>query len=122
MYYVTPSPSLSSPNSARLETGVAIQTGSGGPIDNTKMWYAFLVTLSNNKSVGTGSCAGCMDGACIVLNEMRLGQPAPTPDVILTSGPQQYVTYRGGAAPAYPCPQSTPTRRTSWGSVKALYR
>lgn len=120
--YVTPSPSIGTPNSARLRAAVSVAESFAGPIDNSKMWYALKVSISNIKTVGTGSCAGCLDGACIVINEMRLVQPVPTPDVILTTGPQQYVTYRGGAGTSHPCPASTPTHQRTWGSVKALYR
>jgi hypothetical protein len=118
----TPSPHTSLPNSARIKIVAAVPSQFYGPIDNSKVWYAYTLIISNSQTVGAGACSGCLDGACIVVNQMQLTQPLPAPDVFLTSGPQQYVTYRGGAGPGAPCPQSTPVHRNSWGSIKSLYR
>ena len=120
--YETPSPSIPTANSARIHTVCGVAETGAGEIDNGSLWYAYKLTLSKIKSTGTGSCAGCLDGACIVMNQMNLSQPAPVPDEVLTQGPQQFVTYRGGAGSGHLCPASTPTRKSTWGSVKALYR
>jgi hypothetical protein len=115
-------PGVLGPNSARINTVAGVQETGAGPIDENSMWYAYKLSLLKVKSVGTGACAGCLDGACIVLNQMNLSQPAPAPDVVLTSGPQNWVTYRGGAGAGHICPGATPNRKSTWGSVKALYR
>ena len=117
-FYETPAPSLL-PNSARLRSVFALPTALAGPIDNSKIWYAHKVTIFNSKTVGTGACSGCLDGACIVVNQINLSQPAPAPDVIITTGPQQIVTYRGATGTV--CLEATPTRRMTWGSIKSLY-
>jgi len=110
------------PNGARIRVAVALPSDQSSLVDNSKIWYAFSLAIDNAKSVGAGSCAGCQDGACIVLNQMNLVTYAPAPDVVLTSGPQQYVTYRVGAGAGPICPQATPTRHGTWGSIKSLYR
>ena len=120
--YSSPSPSFASaPNSARIQTAMAVQEALAGLVDNSNIWYAYKLTINRAKTMPVG-CPGCLDGACIVLNEMRLSQPAPVPDVVLTTGPQQWVTYRGGAGTGRICPASTPSHSKTWGSVKALYR
>ncbi|MBI1799920.1 MAG: hypothetical protein HYR73_09595 [Candidatus Eisenbacteria bacterium] len=123
--YATPSPGLLTANSARIRTLQAV--GTPVPITvldglgNTNEYYAFKVTISKALSTSVGSCAGCLDKACFVFNSLRLSQPAPVPDKVVTSGPQQYTTYNLGTGTAV-CPHDTPTRRSTWGSVKSLYR
>jgi hypothetical protein len=86
-------------------------------------YYAFKVTLLNSLNSGftIATCPGCLDKACILLNQMNLAQPAPDPDVVLTTGPQQFVRWQGGTGTQL-CPAATPNRTSTWGQVKALYR
>lgn len=137
--YTTPSPGLLTPNSARIKAVAGVAEASAGPVDNIDnttvpptplMWYALNVNIAKNGTLPASVCGGCLDGACIVLNEMFLSQPAPVPDVHLSipsgaPGSANYVTYRGGAAThGGQCPGDppTPTHKTTWGSVKSLYR
>lgn len=136
--YQVPSPGLLTPNSARYKAAVGV--AAGGPIDNLDftdpanpvpiVWYALTVNITKPGTLPLTVCPGCNDGACIVLNEMLLSQPAPVPDVALVAaygypGAENWVTYKGGAAThggVCPGDPPTPTRKTTWGSVKALYR
>ena len=54
---------------------------------------------------------------------MQHGQPLGFGDFQLTNaaGGNFYVTWQGGGVFGG-CPAATPTRNTTWGSVKALYR
>ncbi len=84
----------------------------------------FKFTVNRVKSVGTGSCWGCVYGACLVLNEINLQTLTDTPATYLRlSGPLagalDYITYN---ASAQPCPLATPVRNRTWGAIKALYR
>ncbi len=84
--------------------------------------FKFVVTKV--KTVGTGSCAGCTYGACLVLNEISLQTLTDTPDTFLRlSGPlpgaTDHITFQAGAPP---CGGLTPTRNRTWGAVKAQYR
>jgi hypothetical protein len=107
------------PNGARIKIVVAVQVPVS--IDDVTEYYAFELRFSNAKAVGTGACAGCIVPVCLVLNQIKLVQPAGVGDYvvqnpILTNGAswQQY-----GAN----CPfQEVPVRATSWGAVKSLYR
>jgi hypothetical protein len=84
----------------------------------------FRFTVLKGKTVGTGSCAGCTQGACIVLNEIQLQgstdlSEADYVHITQPLGGRNYVTFQAGAPT---CAGSTPTQNRTWGSVKALYR
>ena len=110
------------PNRAQIRTVCAIAGSTG--ITGTDEYYFFKVTLLGAKTTGTGSCAGCTDGACIVFTSLKLNQPAGVGDYTLTNPlVRQYVLWQaGGAGVTGGCPAATPTRSATWGSVKSLYR
>jgi hypothetical protein len=111
-----------SPNAAQIRTVCAIAGSTG--ITGTDEYYFFKITLLGAKTTGTGSCAGCTDGACIVFTSLKLNQPAGVGDYVITNPlVNQYVTWQtGGAGVGGGCPAVVPTRSTTWGSVKSLYR
>ena len=85
-------------------------------MDAGSEYYIFQVSISKQKSVGTGSCVGCLDAATFVLNSIKIVQPAndPNGDKLYSSADQsQFVTYQSIA---------TPTRNRTWGGIKGLYR
>jgi hypothetical protein len=90
--------------------------------------YLFKVNITRTKSTGTGSCAGCTDAACFVLNRLIINQPAGVGDAVLTNPMHSnFVTYNGGAVGGGPnggtgCPGATPSQNRTWGQVKSLYR
>jgi len=109
------------PNRARMIIQGAIPFDNRAPIDDVTETYGCKVTINRTKSTGVGSCAGCAEPACIVLNEIQLFQPAavgndPRISVPLSSNFVTWQSLPGG------CPASTPTRNTTWGQVKSLYR
>jgi hypothetical protein len=110
------------PNRARVRTVYAI--GGSTSIDDATEYYIFKISLLGSKSTGTGACAGCTDGACIVLNSIKLNQPAGVGDYVITTPiTRNYVTWQaGGAGISGGCPAATPTQSRTWGSVKSLYR
>ena len=80
---------------------------------------------TSRSRVRTRSTAmGCLDPACVVLNQINLAQPVGT-----AGGDQQvtavaagnFVGYQGGVV-AGGCPGAVPTQNRTWGSVKSLYR
>ena len=81
----------------------------------------FKIAILRSKTVGTGLCAGCSTAACIVLNEIKLVQPASAGVDYRIQNPadRNFVTYNAGA-PA--CPGATPAQSKTWGAVKSLYR
>jgi len=107
-------------NRLRIRTVCAVP--GVAPISSISEYYVFKLTISNAQTVGPLGCAGCLDPACIVFNNLLLTQPAGVGDYVLTTGPLQYVTWRAGTGVTGGCPAATPTRNTTWGTVKALYR
>lgn len=82
-------------------------------------YYDMNLLIGNQKTVG-GACAGCADGICIVLQTMTLAGPSGNPLYVLTSPVvSQFVTFQS-SAPS--CPAATPTRSSTWGQLKSLYR
>ena len=114
------------PTTARSIAGFAVATPTDVP-GATEM-FAFNASISMAKTVGTGACAGCAVPVCIVLNSINvvpgtaastfLGDPAnaPSSNVALWQGGAGVTSIRG-----INCPAATPTRNTTWGSVKSLY-
>ncbi len=104
-----------------LDATVAATTNFQG--DGATEYSAWKLTIGKTKSTGTGSCAGCSAGACLVLNEINLQTLTDTPATYerLTDGSAglNFVTYQTGAPV---CAGSTPTQNHTWGSIKALYR
>ncbi len=83
----------------------------------------FKFTVLKSKSVGTGACAGCTDGACLVLNEINLQTLTDTPATFLrltTPITNNFVNYNSFTGAS--CPSAVPTRNRTWGAVKSLYR
>jgi hypothetical protein len=109
------------PNRARIRTVCAIPGSTA--IDDASEYYIAKVTFTNNRSTGTGSCAGCSDGACIVLNSIQLTQPAGVGNYTI-SNPivANWIQWQAGGNIGGQCPGATPTKSATWGSVKSLYR
>jgi len=80
-------------------------------------------TIMNQKTVGSPSCTGCTVPVCIVFNSANITTDARLNDTKLTAAANpgsNFVTWQGGAGTN--CPAAVPTRNTTWGSVKSLYR
>lgn len=115
-----------SSNSAVIQA--AASTANPTSILGTEEYYLAKIRILGDKSTGDGSCAGCTAGACIVAGSVKLTQPAGAPigNVILTlPWIRQYVTFQAGGTLGGNCPPiSDPVeaKRSTWGSVKSLYR
>lgn len=111
-----------SPTFARLQTDGAIPGVTS--ILGTEEYYLSKIRILGDKTTGTGSCAGCSAGACLVLYSVTLTQPAGAPggSVRLTQPLlSNYVTFQPGVIIGGICGM-VPTRITTWGSIKSLYR
>ena len=114
-------PGFNAPNRARIRTVCAIPGNTA--IDGVSEYYIVRVNVGHAKTTGNGSCAGCTDGVCIVLNSITLTQPLGVGDVTVSAPiTRNYVQYQGGGNIGGQCPAATPTRSATWGSVKSLYR
>ena len=106
------------PYRARLHFVTAVVSAVTVTVDHE--YYDFSFLINNNNSTGAGACGGCLDGVCIVLQSLNLTQTQGNPSVLITNPLlSQSVTWQTGAPV---CPGATPSRNSTWGSVKALYR
>ena len=106
-------------------------------------YFAANLVINHAKTVGTGACAGCNEPVCIVLDYVRLATPVVANDRKLMDpvfSPDgnfarwqnsqetnvQVVNCEGahfGCYHSFSCALSTtPTRNSTWGAVKSLYR
>lgn len=117
------------PSSARIVIAGAAPISPTIGLFAAQEYFLARLRFDNAKTVGAGACAGCAVPLCIVLQSIRL-QFNVEPERVLTTPlggmDSHYVTWQGGGAPTSAlgtgCPAATPTRRGTWGSVKALYR
>lgn len=115
-------------NRLRLRAMCAFAVGSERVVNDDGTEYdAFLIRIQHAKTVGDGSCSGCLDPVCIVFNSLMLTQPSGVGDYALTTGPNQFAGWRGGAY--QPCgaggscvPIPCPVIKSTWGRVKSRFR
>ena len=108
---------------ARMRGFYAIQADSARVLDAGAMYYGLELLISNQRTAFPG-CAGCLQPACLVLNQVKLLRGAksiPTEVTLETSGPAHanWVTWRGGSGAD--C-AAVPVRARTWGQIKSLYR
>ncbi len=112
-------------NQARMRVAASMLSSFGyATLNATDMYYAAVLTIANDYTVGGTVCRGCAGPACLVLNSILvLRQPgAAGGDINLTvPGPAgaNYATWQGGAGAD--C-SAVPVRRMTWGQIKGLYR
>jgi len=112
-------------NPQRARMGASISIATGGPVSSGTEYYSLVIAINNAKTVGTGSCAGCQDPVCVVLNEIKLTQPAGASGgspVLTNPLTSNFVTWQAYPIGAGGCPGVTPTVNRTWGSVKSIYR
>lgn len=108
------------PQRARVIIAGAVAASSQGAITADLEYGSFRMKISNAKTIGTGSCAGCVDPVCIVLNEIRLSRPGGTRAVpIVTPDVRNQITWQGGAGANCAV---VPVKNRTWGQIKSLYR
>jgi len=125
-------PDFFAPGRARL--GQVWAKSPGTAMTSGSQYDCFLIQLDDNHQVGTAAgdanfvapyylCSGCHDGVCIVFNSCKLTEPpgVGVGDVqVTTPSTRNWVTWQGGINTN--CPTATPTKTTTWGAVKSLYR
>jgi len=103
-------------NRSRIRAVCAVPYGL--QVDPGTEYYGMTIRFNNAKTVGTGSCPGCVEGACFSIISAKLYQPAGVGDYLLSPGQQTMATWNGGS----PFDCVVPTRTKSWGQIKSLYR
>src|SRR5690349_18645869 len=116
-------------NVAVIKVINAVQPNDATPIVGGDELYDFTINIANQKTVGTGACAGCTTPVCIVLNSINVVAQDNLEQRFISTPTvpgSNYVTWQGGGSPgvggAIGCPAATATQRSTWGGVKTLYR
>ena len=118
-----------SPNVARLIGSTSLPDGISTNLSGLTELFLFRLIVTRAKTVGSGACAGCQTPVCIVFNTVNVRTTIATSHWI--QGPanltdSDFATWQGGGAPVTPrgtgCPAATPTKHSTWGAVKSLYR
>ena len=123
------SPGPFQPNTAVIKIVESVTPESAQDLSGGVEYFNFNLIVNNIETVGTGNCAGCSVPVCIVLNSINV-VAGPYPDSRFLSAPafpgSNFVTWQGGGGIAVGgvtgCPAATPVQRSTWGSVKTLYR
>lgn len=118
VYQVTTAPV---PYAFRIQFGAALAAPSPIPAEELGQELVVgAVRLTRAKSTGAEACDGCLTGACFVVEQLKLMQPAGVGDVILnTSATNNWVQFNGGIG-WWNC--YVPNVNRTWGSIKTLYR
>src|SRR5215471_2050946 len=114
------------PNTARVRIAEAVPANNFKDLVAGQEYYSCDLTIDYQKTVGTGSCAGCSTPACLVLTSINLTTPVVENNRLLT-GPangvdSNWATWQGGGGVVVGgqagCPAATPTAKSTWGAVK----
>lgn len=118
------------PSTARLVCALAVPVSALSDLFAGQEYFSYNFVINNQKTVGTGACAGCTTPVCLVFKSLKVTTQIAANDRTLegpTNGTDSfYATWQGGAGVSSVrgtgCPAATPTRNKSWGEVKSLYR
>lgn len=123
---ITPPPGA---NVAVIKAINAVQPDFAADLEAETEYYDFTLRMTLQRTVGAGSCAGCTVPVCIVLNSINVVALDNAEQRFIstpTTPGSNHVTWQGGGSPdvggIIGCPAATPTRRSTWGAVKTLYR
>ena len=110
-----------SPRHGRLLVAAAAIPGTFVTLDADVAYTAARAVLRTNKTL---TCEGCAIPACLVFNSLLIRRlPGSSVETLTLSNPEvpglERVRWQGGSGAD--C-QAVPTRRSTWGAVKSLYR
>ena len=88
---------VSGANSARVTAVVAVPLSGLADLVAGQEYFLANITYNNQKTVGTGACAGCTTPACAFLGTIQLLQQGGGSLTITTPAVGNYVTWQGGA-------------------------
>ena len=129
------------PNTARIKIANAVQASALADLSAGQEYFSMNVTITNQKTVGTSSCAGCDVPLCIVYQSLKLTTQVAANDRRFINGANsqdsQIATWQHahitgvtlscgmtGCDHNFGCAAFDPTsaRNSTWGAVKSLYR
>lgn len=103
------------PSVSKLAWSFTLPPGSEGVLQQGVEYFVANVVISNAKTAGAGSCAGCDQSVCLALDRVTLiGSAGTGPDEVQAIG--GWVSWQGDAC------TTVSARRSSWENVKSLFR
>jgi hypothetical protein len=117
------------PATVRIVTAFVVVPPAAENLQAGPEYFAENLVLLNQQTVGIGSCSGCSTPVCIAIESIKIDVAGVT--VLVLTQPadgvaSNFATWQGGAGaaplPGGACPAVVPTRNSTWGSVKSLYR
>jgi hypothetical protein len=111
---------LHGPDGERLLLGTVLASTDAYDLvgDGQTELSIFKLTILRTKTVGTGSCAGCLAPVTLMLNEVNVQTLTDSPATFLRiTAPiaNNWISYNAGFLPVA-------AKNRTWGAVKALYR
>ena len=120
------------PNTADINIANAVSLDQVQDLFAGQEYGVVKVTINNLKTVGSPSCAGCLVPACIVNQSVDMfSSDNNGAKHSLMSGPtngtdSNFCTWQNGVGIVVGnrtgCPAAVPSRKSTWGAVKSLYR
>lgn len=119
--FIGPDVRQTSSNRLRLRTIVSVVTGQEQALAPATEYFANTFQLFFGP--GTFANAECVGGAGFSAQYLRVLQPggAPPTEILQLEDQNACATFRSPTGNAA-CPNATPTHKTTWGSIKAIYR
>jgi len=105
-------------NRFRLRVSAVVAAGEEQPVAPGTEYGSGSLVLK--KSVGTAGNVECTSGGAIGIVHFELSEPGLSPFVDESPDVVNCATFQGGGGKV--CPGATPTKKATWGSIKALYR
>jgi len=129
------------PNSARVTIAEAVPVTGLETLFAGQEYFACSLLINHAKTVGTGACTGCDQPVCLVIESLNVTTPVLANNVYIAGGANgpgsEFARWQGAleTSHAFSCtvmsgcthdfscvPAVTPTRSSTWGAVKSLYR
>jgi len=120
------------PNTVDINIANAVSLDLVQDLTGGQEYGVVRLTISNAKTVGSPSCAGCQVPACIVNQSVDMfSSDNNGAKHSLMSGPtngtdSNFCTWQNGVGIVVGnrtgCPAAVPSRKSTWGAVKSLYR
>lgn len=104
---------------SRLAAVVALPPESARALSPDTTYDAFTLTIDHTNTVGGGACSGCEAPVCGTITKLVWTQPFGAGDFRWDGSGQSLLLWQS-TVPT--CPASIPTRNTTWGALKSLYR
>lgn len=105
-------------NAARVKVAWAVPADAPIPASPATEYLGFQLKFAGSKTIGTGSCAGCLTPVSLVLNEVDAAGNQGSFERSTGAVANQCLTWQGGGGLC----GATPVHNSTWGQVKSLYR